>query len=267
MKKINTVNFESYAEKGKFIPTDNLDYYRQQQLDNQKERVSFIQKLFPKRKINAIDIGSGYSSLLFALEQNKILKKGIAVEQSSASFEFASKWKEDWNFKHVVNVQANALDVYFQKEDADLFLIVDGTFPLLYHEHKSYPEKILKTAYSSLKKRSYILLDMVNFYPLVHGSGKYNTWREFPDSDIFKYGLYERTYNPETNLVECISVFIGKDSLINKKREIAYYYTLENLKPLLTNAGFIIKNVYSDFSYSPFGITVAPRLILVAERQ
>jgi hypothetical protein len=50
MKKINTVNFESYAEKGKFIPTDNLDYYRQQQLDNQKERVNKVIKILQENK-------------------------------------------------------------------------------------------------------------------------------------------------------------------------------------------------------------------------
>lgn len=267
MEKINITNFEAYKDKGNFTnykDTQMLDQYRNQNLEKNWPAIDFIKTHVSDNSLKIIDIGSGYSSLLYELENQEILKKGIAVESSKASYEFAEKWKKDCGFKKVTNINDNALNVMYP-HGIDLFSIIDGTFALLYPENKNFPNRILGKAYASLKKNGRLLLELVNFYPVAI-AGEVQHWKEFEPTDPFRYGLYKEEYNKDTNIIKRKSTYIHKDWTVSEKTELVYFYTVSELTVLLEENNFKSIYTYGDFKGTPFKAGISPRLIVLASK-
>lgn len=266
-KEINKTNFIAYNDKGRWKNKESLNLYRQQCLDNYYKCVEFVKTFIFSKKLKVVDIGSGYSSFLFSLEKEGILEKGIAVEQSIASHQFAEEWKKDWGFKNVINVNANALEFKYQEGEADLFSIIDSTFPLLYHENSSFPQEMVNIAFNSLKPKAYLLIDIINFYPLLKGGGNRKIWKEFSEGDFFKYGLYEENYDKNNNLIERKSIYIGKDLSVSEKKEVVFYYTLDLLFYVLLRNGFTVEQYFGDFKCGTFNYESSPQIIVLARKE
>lgn len=265
MEEINTTNLDAYKDKGLFFyfkTKNEIQIYRHQCLENHTKVVDFIKKLIPNKKIKMIEIGSGFSALSYAMEKANILQRSFAIEQSKSSYEFANKWKIDYDIKSVVNINANALTIDYNK-DNDLFVIIDSTFPLLFEEDEKYPDLILDKAYNSLKQDGIFLIEIVNFYNLVKNK-IVNYWKEFPSTDNFKYGLYEEKYNK--GMIERKSIYIDKKNNISEKKEIVKYYTIETLSNILKKHNFNIDKIYGGFDYSSFNKNKSDRIIIVARK-
>ena len=48
--------------------------------------------------------------------------------------------------------------------------------------------------------------------------------------------------------------------------ELSYVYTIDSIRELLSNAGFVIKEFYSDFDENDFDDKTSPRLLLLANK-
>jgi hypothetical protein len=264
---INQTNFKAYSEKGKLANFKNeqeIGLYRQQQISKHLPCLNFINDLFKDKKINVTEIGSGFSSLLYALQNKGILNKGFGFEQAQASYDFAQLWKIDYSYDRVLNTCGNAA-VCNLPEDNDLFVIIDSTFPLLEPENKDYPDIILNKANASLKKDGILLMEVTNFSPFVWYKVNSNIWQEFPKTDAFRYGLYKKTL--VDNFVECETVYISKTGKISKKKEIARWYTLGDMRELLYNHNFELIDNFSTFNKDPFIPEKSEKLIITARRK
>lgn len=266
---IKQTNFKAYANKGKlsnFKDTKEINDYRKQQLLNYSDCTNFIKHLFNKTKINVIDIGSGCSGLLYSLYNENLLNSGVGIEQSKNYHKFAELWKKDSNYNTVTNICGDALQIEYNSENMDLFLILDSTFPLLAHENEKYPSLLLNKAYKSLKKEGIIIIEFNNFHPLVISGGTKLFCKEFPNTDNFKYGMYKQTYNPKSNMVQSESIYIKNNLTVSTKEEYVYYYRFSDLQVLLEAANFKVLTHFSDFNGTPFNEELSEKLVIIGKK-
>lgn len=261
-------NFKAYANKGKlsnFKNTKEINNYRKQQLLNYSVCADLIKHIFNTTKINAIDIGSGGSALLYTLYNRGILNSGIGIEQSKTYHKFAELWKKNLNYNTVTNICGDALQIDYP-DNMDLFLIIDSTFPLLAHENKKYPSLLLSKSYKSLTKGGIIIIEINNFHPVVINGGIKLFCKEFPNTDNFKYGIYKQTYIKNSNMVHSESTYIKKDFTVSTKEEYVYYYRLIDLKELLESYNFEVLTYFSNFSGSTFHENSSEKLVIIAKK-
>jgi hypothetical protein len=259
-------NFISYNDKGNlsyFKDRKELDSYRRQHINKQMPCVNLLKSLFTY-PIKVIEIGSGYSSLLYALRDNLRLKIGVGIDVSETSYNFAEKWKEDWDYNQIINLHGNALEIPFLK-NTDIIIAIDNVFTFLYPEDSTYPTLFLEKTYKSLRCEGKLLLEMSNYYPLTQKLVA-NYWNTLPSTDIFKYGLHENIFHWKENIVEAKSIFISKDGIISEKTDISWFYRVSDIKLLLHKNGFKIVNIMSTFSGEVYDETTSVKLIILAEK-
>lgn len=149
-KHINLIAYDNFEQVDNL--KDRMNEYRQNKLDSAKGHVNFIKNHFPRKQITVLELGSGNSKTLFALEKAGILKRGYGIEISKSRFEFAELWKKDWGFKRVENINANVMDVNFKDfEDFDLCFCVDLAFQFFEPTEKGKAFEILKKVNKKLR--------------------------------------------------------------------------------------------------------------------
>lgn len=122
------------------------------------------------KKINILDIGCGTGR--HSIELGKRGYKVTGIDLSSSMIKQARvKMKEvdiDVNF-----IIKNALDIEYNREFDLCLILCEGAFSLMEDERMDY--KILKNAYTSLKKRGKLILSVLNAYrPLLKGNEDLN---------------------------------------------------------------------------------------------
>ena len=106
-----------------------------QKINEVQKNVSFVKKHF-NQKIDVLEIGSGNSKFLYALEQHGLLKSGFGVDVSKSRIDFANKWKDDLGFTNIKNIHKNILESSMSEfPQVDLIYCVDMAFQLFDPAH------------------------------------------------------------------------------------------------------------------------------------
>ena len=151
------INLHSYDNVEKHClyeyDKEELSLYLQNKLDSAKSDASFIKKnIFKDKCLNVCEIGSGNSKLLYLLEQQGILKKGIGYEISHSRWMLANKFKEILKCKNIENINKNFLEDKIIKNSFDLIIMVDIVLQIISPLYDNAEAETLNWVYESLNK-------------------------------------------------------------------------------------------------------------------
>lgn len=257
MSKTDHVNITAYNG---FEKTENLvgrmDDYRKDKITSAKSHVDFIKKLFPGRKINVVELGSGNSRTLFALERAGALKKGYGIEISRSRFEFAERWKKEWDFTKVVNIHADARDVRLKDIGPfDLCFCVDLAFQFFEPVQKGAALDILRDTYKNLTENGKVVIELDGLERVLARlvDGKARLWEEFPSPDPWRYSLWDCAYDGKNSFLNIKKTFIKRsgDGFFQNESMLCVYKK-NDIEILLKRAGFGGVNFYSGWNSSPY---------------
>lgn len=239
-RHINCIAYEDFELMENF--SGNIEAYRKDKIEFAKKHVSFIREIFPGEKITVLELGSGNSKTLFALEKAGILELGYGVEISKSRFKFAEIWKKEWNFKLVNNINANAINLSFKKiNDFDCCFCVDLAFQFFEPILKGSALNMLRKLNKKLKKGGKVILELDGceeaISKTIEGNGK--IWQEFPPPDPWRFTLWNCNYNVKDKLLTLIKIFIKRNEFgFSQTKMILKIYKKEEIRDLFLKAGF-----------------------------
>jgi len=267
------MNFSSYEEVeaiDNFVGAEELEAYRRERLSMYADHLSFFKKLVRRPEgLRLVEVGSGSSVLLYALESEGLLDKAVGIELSTSRYQFAEQWKREKTFKRVENINADFSKVELDRAAYDCFVIVDNTFSYLCPENEAYPARLLQMAHNCLTAEGRLLIEINNYMPVIAEIGEegISFWKELPESNAFEYSLYRREYNRQKNILRVEGIYLSRQGEEKRKSELSYVYNLENLGRLFNENGFAITGHYADFRCVPFAGDASKRLVVIGEKK
>ncbi len=241
---LNIRAYQNVESLNNYRNADELAKYRMQRLNDVQKNSNYIKRyVYRERPLRVLEYCSGSSCLLYSLESQGILEKGVGIEISPSRHMFAERWKEDHHFQKVENLNINVQDSDFEDNSFDLILMVDSAFNYFYPEDPSLPSKILRNSWQYLSKGGFLLFNMmtrVRERERFKKEGVYRYWIEMPEDNPFRFGLYQQEMlSWEESLILTQNIYIHKNGTIDdSKKEVTKFYSLNNLKDLLISNGF-----------------------------
>jgi len=253
-KHVNLIAYDDF-EKLENIDKD-IKEYRQAKFDSASQHLNFIRRCFPNKKITVVELGSGNSKTLFALEKEGILKLGYGLEISKSRFKFAEAWKNDWGFRRVKNINADILEINFKKLGKfDLCFCADFTFQLLGPVNAQKPAEILNNIYTNLAPNGKIILELDGFERIISiiKNGNIKFWEEFSFPDPWRFSLWDCKYNWQKKFLAIEKIFIKRNQYgFSKNTTILRVYKRDEICQLLRNAGFKKIKLFSSWRNKNF---------------
>lgn len=164
---MNYLNYRSYrnVESLKNFKNKDLKKYFNSKLKSCDKHIDFInRKIIDKNWYgNVCEIGSGNGKLLYRLEKEKMIMKGIGFEISRSRCKFSKRFKKFINSKKVKTINKNFLNSKLNKKSIDLIIGVDIVFNLISANSKKEAEKVLSLSKKYLKKGGAIILEVAPF--------------------------------------------------------------------------------------------------------
>ncbi|XOV79277.1 MAG: SAM-dependent methyltransferase [Aestuariibacter sp.] len=208
--KYKHVNMSAYDEVECLdnFTESTFDSYCLDKLDSCGKHVHFIQnKVVNQCKDwsgNVCEIGSGNSKLLYALENAKIVSKGVGIEISESRYRFAEKFKQYAGARRVQNICANIFDVELE-EKFDVIIGVDIVAQLIAPISDGAQDKLFEWCKRHLKSGGTLLLELWDFEEeqkqLKHCGGRLKQWESFPLPDPFEFCLADISLNDKKDIV------------------------------------------------------------------
>jgi SAM-dependent methyltransferase len=266
------VNFSSYdaVEAASNYATEaELDAYRVERLRRYKPHVELLQKLgVPDGGLRVVDVGSGSSAFLYALERAGILAQGIGIELSRSRHEFAERWRTDTGFERVTNVLGDFAGTQLPPASVDRFTVLDDTYLLLRPEDGSYPELLLDLAYRALVPGGLFIAAFRNDAPLAAdmANGERSFWVELPESNAFRYALYRQQVSADGRTLRNESIYITRDLQETRKVEITEVCDVGALAAHLEQSGFATPALYEGFSMNEFDLEHSAQVVVLAKK-
>ena len=267
-----SVNFAAYAEVEaleNYATPEELDAYRDERLRKYEPHVGLLQRLgVPPRGLRVVDVGSGSSAFLYALERAGMLDRGIGIELSPSRHAFAEHWRENGGFHRVENVLGNFAETSLPAGSVDRFTVVDDTYLLLRPEDERYPELLLELARRALEPGGLFIAAFRNDAPLVASlpAVERSFWVELPDSNAFRYALYRQRASADGSLLRNESIYISRELEEVRKVELTEVCDVGALVESITEAGFPSVALYESFSLEPFDPERSPHVVVVAQK-
>lgn len=265
-------NFSSYDDveaPENYRTQEELEAYRDERLRLYAPHVAFLERLgVPPGGLRVVDVGSGSSAFLYALERAGILAAGVGIELSASRNGFAERWRADGGFEHVTNVLGDFARTELAPASFDRFTVLDDTYLLLRPEDESYPELLLVTAHRALAAGGLFVASFRNDTPLVASleDGARSFWRELPASNAFRYALYRQEASPDRRLIRNESIYITRDLQEKRKVEITEVCDLDQFTAAAEKAGFDTPTLYAGFSLEPFDPETSSHVVAVAAK-
>jgi len=253
-KHINLATYDDFEKLNTFA--GNIDAYRTEKLKSAAGHVSFIKKLFPKKKITVLELGSGNSKTLFALEKAGVLHKGYGLEISKSRYEFAQLWKKEWGFKLIENRNEDALRITWSDFlGLNLCFIVDLTLQFFEAVEKGSSMKILKSVYRSLERGGKVIIEVDGLGKVLskmHGKSV-RFWEEFAEPDPWRYSLWDCAFDHKNKMLDIKKVFVKRNEYgISENRMVLRVYSKVDMQKLLKQAGFSHIAFYADWRGGKF---------------
>ena len=232
-------NLLAYSDHEIFDSEEGIAAYRSSKLAGVKKNISFVKNNFDK-KLRALEIGSGNSKFLYALELENMLTEGYGFEISKSRINFADEWKKDLGINNVYNIEENILQTKFDRLPFfDLVYCVDLAFQFLDPVEPGSDLRILKSIYQSLNRGGKVILELDCHQRLVDKmeDGKIKTWQEFDDSDPWQYLLWDCEL--KNDHLALMKTFIKRDlSETSKSKVVLKNYQRSDILHLLFLSGF-----------------------------
>jgi len=248
-RHINLIAYNNFEKLQNF--KSDLNSYRQEKLNSAKEHVDFIRYNFPNKRIAVLELGSGNSKTLYALERENVLKKGYGIEISTSRFDFAELWKKDWNFKNVENINKNILELNFDDfGNIDLCFCVDVAFQFLEPIDKQRTLEILNNIYRSLNVGGKVIIELYDYERILMclENGNVKLWEEFPPPDPWRFSLCNYIYDHENRFLTMGKIFIKRDEFgFDESTLTLRIYKEDEFKGMLKDIGF--KNIEIYYSW------------------
>lgn len=264
-------NLSAYAEveaAGNYGSRAELEAYRGERLRMYDRQVEFMRRLgAPPEGLRVVDLGSGSSAFLYALDRAGLLAHGVGIEISESRHAFAEQWRAESGLANVINVCANFVDVDLEDASFDRFTVIDDTYLLLRPEDERYPDALLETAGRSLAPGGVFVASFRNDAPLVRRlDGERTFWVELPESNAFKYALYRQEASADGRLLRTESIYVTRELTEQRKVEVTEVCDVERLTERLLASGFVAVSAYEDFAGTPFDPERSGHVVLTAER-
>ena len=181
--------FEGVENSENFNDRNSIELYRKEALEAFSPMSKFIKGFVGSKKVNIMEIGSGNSSLLFNLNNEKILKKGVGIEMARSRYIFAERWKNELGLENIININDDFRKVPIEKNKYEVF-ICNST--LQYLDIKIASE-LFCYGYESLKKDGIFIMDVPNYGINIKKmqNNIYSYKKKFASTNPFSYGIYE----------------------------------------------------------------------------
>jgi SAM-dependent methyltransferase len=213
-----------------------------------------VRNEFGGKKINILELGSGNSKFLINLYRHGLLKNGWGIEVSESRFKFASKWTKDLSIENITNINCDILNFDFRVvNNLDLCFCVDLCFQFLEPIKKDSECFVLEKIYQKLKPGGKIILELdycgqiICNLPLTS-----KIWQEFPETDPWKYSLWDCEFDQETKILNWKKTFISRKNEFDYSSVFLKIYTADDISLLLNKVGFNNIRLYKDWNYSKF---------------
>ena len=260
-------NFTAFDEFEIFSSNEEMKKYRQLKINEVQKNISFVKKHFD-RKIDVLEIGSGNSKFLYALEQHGLLKSGYGVDVSKSRIDFANKWKNDLNLKNVQNIHKNILESNMSEfPQVDLIYCVDMAFQLFDPAFQGSDINFLNSCYKKLKNGGKIILELDNNHKILNSLHNNNAklWQEFDSSDPWMYLLWDCDYEPKKSYLHIKKTFIKRDlSKISRNNICLRVYTHSDIINILDNLSF--KNMQIHNCWHKQGDMSDDEFVIIGEK-
>jgi len=266
------VNRSAYAEveaMANYPTRAELDAYRTERLGKYEPYVRFFRRLgAPPPGLRVLDVGSGSSAFLYALESAGILRDGLAIELSAARHEFAERWRLEGRFRAVTNVRASFTDVPLKPRTYDRVSVLDETYLYLRPQDDSYPSRLLDSAHRALVPGGLLILDFRNDAPVVANMPLEGRAFEvdLPATNAFDRASYRQLPSVDRLLLRNESTYVARDGRTSTKVEITEVCDVEALATALEARSFGSVAVYGDLEFAPFDSSSSPRAVIVARK-
>jgi SAM-dependent methyltransferase len=254
------VNLAAYVEveaDSNYATPEALSNYRQLMLQKSAPPAALIEKLvYQGNKLRILELCSGSSRLLYALDGRGLLAEGYGVEVSPSRHRFAEKWKEALGANRIHNIESDIGAYRITHDNLDVAVMIDGALSYIYPCDPELPLRVLSDVHRSLRVGGKVVLefDVLSRRQIdaIQREGRVRTWNKGDDKDAFIYALYQTEPVDWKRMVfQNTSIYLPRDSAKEKvKREIYKFYSTEEIAELLDAAGFDAE-FFGSFAMEP----------------
>jgi len=247
----STLNLAAYADveaESNYATPESLRNYRALLLQKSVPVADFIGRLPRKnRKLHVLELCSGSSRLLYALNERGILAEGYGVEVSQSRHEFAETWKKDLSACNVHNLLCDVGEYHFRHDRLDVAVLIDGALSYLYPCDPKLPTRVLCELQNRLVAGGKIVMEFdllpKEHVEVMHREGRRRTWNKGDERDAFGYALYQvEPVDWDHMVFQNTSIYLPRTTAPEKvKQEIYKYYSTQELAALLDEVGFDVE--------------------------
>lgn len=255
-----SINLRAYSDveaPSNYSSPELLENYRDLLMQKSQAAARCLANIAPSpNKLKVLELCSGSSRLLYALDRMGRLASGTGVEVSPSRHHFAENWRAALGIAHVHNVHASAHEYGFDQGEIDVAVLIDGALSYLYPVDPELPSRIIGELARALKPAGRIMMEFDVLSERqraeMRRNGHARTWNKGDEKDAFGYALYQvRPVNWEHTVVENTSLYLPRNQQPEKiKRELYKYYEAGELMRLFDAAG-LRTEFYSSFGLEP----------------
>lgn len=241
MDNLRSYDNVEYLQAHEFTNEELHDYCRLK-MQTAQSNVKFIaNNIAGGQLLHVCEIGGGNGKLLYCLEKQGILGKGINYEVSKNRCDLSERFARILFSKCVETRNKNFLEDEIQADEYDCIVMVDIVMQIIAPLYDLAERETIDWVYGSLKKGGYLFMEIVDYSNIINRierEGELHIWEEFPKDDPFEYSLQKFSVDEDKNLV-CEKRFIGRN---NGKRDfiknVIRSYTPKEISGILSAKGF-----------------------------
>ena len=240
MKRKEHVNNLAYEGHEVFSSEVEIRNYRRAKMDEAQSKVNRIKALFDK-KINVLDVGSGNSKLLYALDQAGILNEGYGIELSKSRYEFANKWKDDLDIDNVTNINKDIFSCDLKSlPKFDLIFCADLVFQFFEPIKEGNGVRFLNDVYDRMNEGAVVILELDDHNEIIEcmHNNEAKIWKELEEPDPWRYLLWDCKYKNSSIVMN--KIFVNRTTPeVSKSSVVLRSYTRSESVDLLKSVGFV----------------------------
>ena len=246
----NLTAYEGVEQLDRF-DEESFGRYCQDKLDSCDKHIAFLRRhcVTPDWTGQVCEVGSGSGKLLYRLEREGLLARGVGYELSASRCRFAEKFAEHCGAACVEIHNADFVEEEVPSGVFDLVIGIDVVLNLIGAISPGHTELFLKQACRALKPGGQLVVELMTCErerKFVEQSehGCFRTWKEFASTDPFLFGLDENTLESSTNNLIWKKTFVGR-------REASIERTANVLKPYVADH-FSLDDMMQGFDVESF---------------
>jgi 2-polyprenyl-3-methyl-5-hydroxy-6-metoxy-1,4-benzoquinol methylase len=233
---VNNLAYEGYEV---FSDKTEIQNYRKSKLEDIQSKVNKVKNMFDG-KINVLDVGSGNSKFLYALNEIGMLNQGYGIELSESRHKFAEEWKEDLGIDNVTNINDDVFNCDLTSlPKFDLVLCADLVFQFFEPINEGDSYKFLFNIYNRMNQGGAVILELDDHNKILKcmHDGEAKIWQEFPKPDPWRYLLWDCEY--KDSCITLNKTFVNRTTPeIYKSSVVLRNYTREESIDLLKSCKF-----------------------------